>query len=303
MTLLSPAEQHLLTRVPWKKSEFFKDPYFREAFLTVQQAFADAALDHLQELTLVVFRPDALLLGKAHDIYKQILQRGYVPLAARTVRLNRNCIREIWRYSYYVASADRITLHERIFDLTEAVVVLFRGVSHPQPATVRLSLNKGSAKQEKQGGNAIRRTVGSPNRFLSLFHVSDEPIDVVRELGVLFNWQDRLAFLHGAQQNWDGTGAQRSTEAQLLAQQERCAPVGTPGFEAALSRRHLTLPAHFPALAFTDDLLHHQVPEPAHRWASVALASFLINPYDSQFQDTQYEKFDRYWKDPTGATP
>ncbi|MEK4059837.1 MULTISPECIES: hypothetical protein [Paenibacillus] len=185
-----------ITRVPGKEELLLRDPFFREGKYQFHSYFRNDAEKILSQLALVIIRPDAFLLGKAKNAVKLIESMGYEPLSFQLVTIDRVILREFWRLSFSQATIDRILILERLFSLFTSVAIVFRNKnsSIDWPASVNLSIKKGSAKTEKRSSIDIRSMLESPNRFLSLLHVSDEPGDLLREMCVLFSSTESLKF-------------------------------------------------------------------------------------------------------------
>ncbi|UOE95086.1 nucleoside-diphosphate kinase [Alkalihalobacillus sp. LMS39] len=204
---LNVLEVDQLTRVPAKKECFLRDPFFRESNYQYSQISKKNKVirgnDILYKTSLVIVRPDALILGKAIPALEIIIKLGFKPICFKAKKIDRLMLREIWRHSYSQASIDRILIHERIFSLSNSVVIFFLGPKNSidYPASVDLSLRKGSAKKEKQKSTDLRSLLGSPSRYLSLIHISDEPADVIREMGILFNWSERDKLIYSLFEN------------------------------------------------------------------------------------------------------
>jgi hypothetical protein len=63
------------------------------------------------------------------------------------------------------------------------------------PGTVRFRALKGDAIPGKRSPDSLRSTLGGQNRMMTFVHAADEPIDIVREVGILFDRADRRRLL------------------------------------------------------------------------------------------------------------
>jgi hypothetical protein len=71
---------------------------------------------------------------------------------------------------------------------------------------VRLSELKGSASKPNGDGTRMRELLGMPNRLLNFVHIADEPADIIRELGIVFDAAERRTVLDNIAQALDGSG-------------------------------------------------------------------------------------------------
>ena len=63
------------------------------------------------------------------------------------------------------------------------------------PATVRLSNLKGGPDAATRGAGSLRSALRSANRLFTFVHTADEPADIVRELAVFFDRDERRRLL------------------------------------------------------------------------------------------------------------
>jgi hypothetical protein len=159
---------------------------------------------YFQRLAVLTVKPDGLLAGQLPDCLRFLARHGLVPVQAIKFRYTRPMTRELWRYQWNIATLDRLALsdllHRRRDSLT---LVLADRTAGPIPASSRLATLKGSAFPTAREDWHLRTALGAPNRLMVLVHCPDEPIDIVRELGIAFEpprllriyrqWRDILA--------------------------------------------------------------------------------------------------------------
>lgn len=193
ITTIAGYDVNQLTRTPTKASLYQRDPFFREAAYHFGAAVEDQIPSAIFKITLVVLRPDCLIMSKGLNLLQLIEDCGFSVLIYRVKSISRVMMRLMWLYPFSHASVDRLHVLDRLFDLAPSVILLvWNRCSGPDwPASVNLSLRKGPADPVNRPGHDLRTILESPNRILSLFHVSDEPADVLRELGILFNFYER----------------------------------------------------------------------------------------------------------------
>lgn len=176
-----------LTVLERKRELFAIDNYFREAWwdlASVQRL--------LHRLAVVVFKPDAVVGRRIAPCLRLLHDHGYTILGACSFRYTRHLIRETWRYQFNIASRDRIAVVDRLLTSTPSLLVVIgdRGAGE-LPASVRLGALKGPSEPSLRRAGEIRYELGVLTTLFNFIHTSDEPLDVVREIGVALDPLDR----------------------------------------------------------------------------------------------------------------
>lgn len=182
-----------LTRIPKKAELFFQDSFFRENLYQSSKALDKSFEFFCHNFALMLLRPDGIILNKGVTLLAETVKRGFEPIFFCPVHIDRMLLRELWRYPFTHASIDRIWTLEQLFGLMPAVLIMLvrRSKKSSIPAAVELSLMKGSTTPQKRRSSDLRSVLNIPNRILSFFHTSDEPADLIRELGILLENRSR----------------------------------------------------------------------------------------------------------------
>lgn len=183
-----------------RKAELFpSESYFREAYADLM---TNGKADFMAQRTLAItLKPETLVSGRASLVLDYLREKSFDPFLARVFSHSRCSIREIWRYQWNIATLERLEVMERLMCDWASVWILAWDLSNPPPragwlpATVRFRELKGSAVPEFQKPGQLRTLLDGGNRTLTFVHAADEPIDVVRELGIQFAHSDRLAII------------------------------------------------------------------------------------------------------------
>jgi hypothetical protein len=104
-------------------------------------------------------------------------------------------MRALWRWNWNRFRVDRLELCTRLFAATGTLVVLLAATPQPVPASVRLSNLKGGPDAASRTGGSMRSALRSVNRLFTFVHTADEPADIVRELAVFFDRDERRRLL------------------------------------------------------------------------------------------------------------
>lgn len=283
-----------LTRLPEKRRLFADDLYFRECWADCLAVFGSGTLAMLQSLAILCAKPDAVAGRRLRPMVAYATEHGFAPLAAATFTFNRQSMRAIWCYDWHVYPVDRLAFSTLWYCTGSTVLFAFEDAAPagPVPASVRLSALKGHASADLRSPGQLRARLNPPNRVLNFVHIPDEPADVVRELGILFDRDERRALLlniaHARRRDCAGSHDMLASIAQLeTTHAAHTLDVGAvmarvaalPGADADRVRQlRLALATH--TTLDWDTLCALQPPEAPGlaRWDFICLASHLIAP-------------------------
>lgn len=193
-----------LTRVPAKVAAYKDEIYFRETWEELSLPLVEVP-NLLHETVTVVFKPDSVVGRRIGPILDYLGQHGFNPIAIQKFVFTRHMTREIWRQQGNAATLDRFRLIDEMLDTTPCLMVLFRNrrATSETPATPILRNLKGNGFRDHKPPSGLRAAAHSPLPLLSLIHAPDEPIDLIRELGILLDSATRRALLTDAVGAWD----------------------------------------------------------------------------------------------------
>jgi hypothetical protein len=181
-----------LTTVREKFEILAADAAFRESWQIAVEVLGDRAMSILQRIALVTIRPEAVLTGQVQTCLDYLERHDFEVGAVRPMRYHRLTIRDVWRYQWNVASLDSMRITDLVHRLAPAVLlVLFdRSATPSVPAACRFTGLKGTSRPDGRRPEHLRSVLGAPNQIMVMVHAPDEPMDLVRELGVLFGQTD-----------------------------------------------------------------------------------------------------------------
>ncbi|MCX4527010.1 MULTISPECIES: nucleoside-diphosphate kinase [unclassified Streptomyces] len=193
---VSPRAFDALTADPAKRAAYRLDTYAREG-LDLFRPPGDRAW--LYATTFVVLKPDAFAGRRCGLILDILEEEGWLPIAAHPLRFDPLLTREIWRYQFNAASAQRIAVVDHLLGSGPSLLVLLRDTRRAPglPASVRLTAAKGAADPGAAHGRDLRTRFGRVNGLFNFVHTADEPADLVRELR-LFGYRTGASFLRSA---------------------------------------------------------------------------------------------------------
>jgi histidinol-phosphate/aromatic aminotransferase/cobyric acid decarboxylase-like protein len=175
-----------------------KDLYFRESWAEAAEVFGERTAAVFTSIAMLSLKPDAVVGRRMRPIVEYLVGNGFRPVAVGRTRLNRHSMRELWRYDWDIFPVDRLAFSSWWYTVADILVLLLED-TRPEPglsATVRLAAMKGGPVAAKRKPTDLRSALRPPNRILNFVHVADEAGDVVRELGIFFDRDERLPLLH-----------------------------------------------------------------------------------------------------------
>lgn len=214
-----------LTVLESKRRHYALDAYFRQSFADARDVLRDDLFAVLHAAGLVVLKPEAIAGRRGPAVLSYLAKNAFTPFLARPFALGRHTVTELWRYQWNAATLDKMEVAGRVNADRPVVFMVVRDDAGDAglPAAVRLKTLKGAAAPEARRDPAsLRSVLASPNRLLTFVHAADEPADVVREIGVFFDRDERRALYAAVR---DTIGEDASAEAAaLVAGAEETAP-------------------------------------------------------------------------------
>ncbi|GAA0570351.1 hypothetical protein GCM10010172_63470 [Paractinoplanes ferrugineus] len=178
-----------LTHDPDKRRHFSTDSYFIETY----EQLADLTGNGVEFATghaLLLLKPDAVASRSIGAVLGWVRTTGLRVVAARRLRMTRGAVRAMWHYQLNRATPARSRLADAICQSSDSLVLLLTE-DGAVPPSVALSHRKGPADPARRHPDQLRAQLGDFGFLLNLVHASDEPADVVRELGILLDADER----------------------------------------------------------------------------------------------------------------
>lgn len=187
-------EWRFLTIFGSKKRYFNTETYFRESWFDGYSIAGDQLLNKLVRTAVVIFKPEVFATDKTKSIVKLIEKYDFKFKSAYITKFNKFKIREVWRYQYSEATIDRMELVDNLYCLGDALFMFFEDTSShlDMPTSARLHRLKGASEERLRSKDSLRSIIKIPNGVIRFFHISDEPADIIREIGIMFNREERL---------------------------------------------------------------------------------------------------------------
>lgn len=192
-----------LTHDPDKQRYHGTDSYFLEAYEQLSTLTPDP-VRFAYEHAMLLMKPDAVASRSIERVLEWLREANFRIVAVRRLRMRRESVRAIWRYQLNRATPQRCLLADALCEQSDSLVILARPTEPVDvPATVALSVNKGPADPARRRPGQLRARLGDFGFLLNLVHASDEPADLVRELGILLDHRERRVLIGQALANTD----------------------------------------------------------------------------------------------------
>lgn len=199
--------QERLSTSKVKRRLYAKDPHFRAGYISFANAVGtEAVANFTWPLASVILKPESLAGRTAVACCTFLFAHGFVPLAATAVHISSLAVREMWRYQINVATEERLYAMDRIFASGPSMFLVLRYAPERESvenasASSMLNEMKGPSEPSKRKPWHLRASIGAaPSRLLTHVHVAEEPADVIRDVGVLFDGPQRRGLMRSLQQ-------------------------------------------------------------------------------------------------------
>src|SRR5262249_36312458 len=115
---------------------------------------------------------------------------------------------------WHVYPVDRLAFKKIWYSACDVLMFLLRDLRpNVVPVSVRLSHMKGHTIAERRRADDLRSVMRPPNRILNFVHVAEEPVDVVREIGIFTDGADRKRLLQAIRNNYASDHRQETKDA------------------------------------------------------------------------------------------
>ena len=182
-----------LTGSAAKAARYCDDIYFRESWSQARELLPDPE-QSLRTNTYVLIKPETVATGRVELLLTLIRDRGFRLIEVLPVSLDRHLSRALWQYQLNSAPLATLAAIDLIISCgPSAVALLAEQPDARQPgvsASERLGAMKGVSFGTRRPDD-LRTLLGGGSRLFSYLHVPDEPVDLVRELGIWFDHRTR----------------------------------------------------------------------------------------------------------------
>lgn len=164
-----------------------RDSYFLEAIAEWPSDEEPASL------ALLLVKPEALVGQRLELIQDFLAAHGFITLAWREVRFSRHLCRALWLHEWWRASLTRLVLVQALMQAGPSVVLILEdpSASVDRTGSSRLQSLKGPTIPSRRQPHQLRALLDSPNMMLNFVHSADGSAELIREITVLFDVDER----------------------------------------------------------------------------------------------------------------
>lgn len=173
------------------KPEMYADEegnHLRSGLTAAHDVFGPALTGVLDGLAVLVIQPDAIAQRQVELCVSFLGEHGFAPMVAVPFTLRPPGARALWRFQFNAITSGSKAIGEGVYCGRPSLMLLLTDMRPVggKPASVRLAGLKGSSDPARRVAGQLRTRLGSINRVFGSIHCPDEPIDVLREIAVMF---------------------------------------------------------------------------------------------------------------------
>lgn len=174
-----------VTVSPAKADAYRRDPHFRAG---ARALLAAGGLDRVLASTLLVFKPDAVAGRRVRPVLDGLAAAGFTVAGFARFRFSPLLTRELWRYQFNIASADRADVVDLLLPAADSLALVLHDPGWKPgalPAAYRLGDVKGPADPRLRKPEHLRSRLAAPTTLFNFVHTADEPADLLREAALI----------------------------------------------------------------------------------------------------------------------
>lgn len=201
-----------------KRKIYQQEIPFRITTSLAQIYWSDQWEQKLNKFGLLLIKPEAIMMNKVKDILNIVTKSNFEIIYYSHKKLTEAQVFEMWKFGWKDASIERILINQKLFSICNSIILVLRyeKVSNFSACEIATDL-KGPSLPDKRKPYQIRSQIEPLNYILNYVHTSDETADYLRELGILFEWNELIHI-------WDIMNSQRRiplllTEEKLFKKQ------------------------------------------------------------------------------------
>jgi len=195
---LDTATWRKLSRSPSRHKALALNLYFRDCWEDALAILGSSAAETLRGYALLIFKPESVVGRRITPALDWLMEHHFSPVAFAPVTHTRHTMINLWKYSRWTpAMPDWIQLAGLMHTSTDTLLVILRDEEQEvdRDACARLVRLKGSAISQQRNRSHLREALRPPSEIFNFVHSSDEPADLVREVGICLDRPHRRQLL------------------------------------------------------------------------------------------------------------
>jgi len=180
-----------------KLRRYVQEPYFQESYIEYIEIANDAAYKLIENKSYILFKPDAAPARCVEQTLSVLAEYGIRAVYATLFKFNRWSWRELWRYELNISTYERYPAIDALLTAGPSLFVILEVSTGELSQSLSVFVNslKGPSLEADRSLHHLRFRIRARNGVLNHVHCPEDPLDVIREVGVLFDHADRAAIL------------------------------------------------------------------------------------------------------------
>lgn len=178
-----------------KATRFSHEAYFQEAYFEYSALVGAAHVpQRLHHRTYVLFKPDAGATRCVARCLAVLAELEMYPVWSTVLQISRHSFRELWRYELNVSTYHRYPAVDALLCTHPSLFIMFERPAASADAEClsrKIDSAKGPSQRRLRSPESIRARIDAGDGVLNHIHTPEEPIDMLREIGVLFDPKTR----------------------------------------------------------------------------------------------------------------
>jgi hypothetical protein len=170
-----------------KLRRYERDTYFLEAIAEWP------AREEPARLALLLVKPEAFVGHRLEAILDFLAEHDFITLTWREIGFSRHLCRALWLHEWWHVSLIRMVLVQALMQAGPSVVLILEDpdASLARTGSSRLQELKGPTILSRRRSHHLRAQLDSPSMMLNFVHTADGSAELVREIAVLFDADER----------------------------------------------------------------------------------------------------------------
>lgn len=164
-----------------------RDTYFLEAIAEWP------ANEEPASLALLLVKPETFVGHRLEATLDFLAEHDFVILTWREIMFSRHLCRALWLHEWWHVSLTRMALVQALMQAGPSVVLILEDpdASVDRTGSNRLQALKGPTIPSRRQSHQLRARLDSPSMMLNFVHTADGSAELIREMAVLFDADER----------------------------------------------------------------------------------------------------------------
>lgn len=184
-------EKKPLSKDPKKINLYKMEIPYRISTCLAQMYWPDQYENKVYKYAIAIIKPETVMLGKVSEVISIIDKAGFEIIFYSKRKLTAQQTYEMWKFGWENASTERILINQKLFSICDSIILILHCRFSAQMSACEILTDlKGDSCPEKRKPYQIRSQLHPLNYILNFIHTSDESADFLREIGILFDWDE-----------------------------------------------------------------------------------------------------------------